>query len=285
MRALAPWLTVALFSSAWLVARPAAAQDEPAREEAATPPAEEAAETSEAKPSKIENPPADASREDSPFEARGQTYRFLGLRYRGIIVPKFMINLFGDGGRTVYVDAFGPEFAIRKDNFEYIFSVWWADYDMSEKTPFKSSTDPDEGWEHVTTDIDVFYLTADFLWSAPMSESVAFNYGLGAGFGFVSGDVNREQVKPTASSGGDPAKYVPCTLADKGVNPYCDPSDPFTGYKEPSWAHGGSKPIILPWLYAQIGFRFKPHRRFVGRLDAGFGTSGFFLGLGADYGL
>ena len=36
------------------------------------------------------------------------------LRYRGIIVPKFMMNLFGDGGATVYVHAFGPEFAIRK---------------------------------------------------------------------------------------------------------------------------------------------------------------------------
>ena len=50
-------------------------------------------------------------------------------------------------------------------------------------------------------------------------------------------------------------------------------------------ADGGSKPMIFPWLVLQTGLRYKPHRNFVARLDAGFGTSGFFLGLGADYGL
>jgi hypothetical protein len=35
----------------------------------------------------------------------------------------------------------------------------------------------------------------------------------------------------------------------------------------------------------QTGFRYKPSKKFVGRLDAGFGTSGFFIGLGGDYGL
>jgi len=64
------------------------------------------------------------------------------------------------------------------------------------------------------------------------------------------------------------------------------PDDPqATAYNEPSWADGGSKPILFPWLVVQTGLRYKPHRNFVGRLDLGFGTSGFFFGLGADYGL
>jgi hypothetical protein len=42
---------------------------------------------------------------------------------------------------------------------------------------------------------------------------------------------------------------------------------------------------LFPWFVLQTGLRYKPHRNFAMRFDAGFGTSGFFLGLGADYGL
>ena len=67
---------------------------------------------------------------------------------------------------------------------------------------------------------------------------------------------------------------------------YCDGTNNHYGsYSEPSWANGGSKPIIFPWLAAQTGIRFKPSKHFAARLDLGFGTSGFFFGLGGDYGL
>jgi hypothetical protein len=42
---------------------------------------------------------------------------------------------------------------------------------------------------------------------------------------------------------------------------------------------------LFPWFVLQTGLRYKPHKNFAARLDAGFGTSGFFLGLGLDYGL
>jgi hypothetical protein len=42
---------------------------------------------------------------------------------------------------------------------------------------------------------------------------------------------------------------------------------------------------VFPWLALQTGIRYKPHRNFAARLDLGVGTSGFFFGLGADYGL
>ena len=71
----------------------------------------------------------------------------------------------------------------------------------------------------------------------------------------------------------------------RGTN-FCDGSnDHYGNYKEKSWTDGGSKPILFPWFVLQTGLRYKPHRNFAARLDAGFGTSGFFLGLGADYGL
>ena len=68
---------------------------------------------------------------------------------------------------------------------------------------------------------------------------------------------------------------------------YCDfTNDHYGAYAEPSWAHGGSKPFIVPWLaLPQIGFRYKPIKQFEARFDAGFSISGFFLGLAASYGL
>lgn len=221
----------------------------------------------------------------SPIEKPGQTYYFVGLRYRGIVVPKFMMNLFGDGGATVYVHNFGPEAAIRKDNFEYVFSLSYAPYSM-DWTPFKASSDPDLAWELVKSEIKVLYATVDFLWTHPLTPQLGLNFGLGAGFGLVWGDLRREQAYPIGNG-----EYERCP--SPGYSPpggntaqYCGrDNDHYAGYTEASWADGGSKPIIFPWLAPMVGFRYKANRNIVGRLDLGFGTSGFFFGVGADYGI
>ncbi len=226
---------------------------------------------------------ADAEQGNSPLEHPHQVYRFVGLRYRGIIVPKFMINMFGaDGGRTVYVHDFGPEFAIRKDGFEYDFAATYASYHM-DPTAIKASSDPETAWEIVTSNLKMIQLTADFLWSTSFSPEFAMNYGLGAGFGIVFGDLHRVQAYKNASG-----QYVPCNAAgDPNTSiGYCGNDNTHYGnFTEASWANGGSKPILFPWLALQTGFRIKPTKHFVTRIDLGFGTSGFFVGLGADYGL
>lgn len=228
---------------------------------------------------------ADAEAGSSPVEQPGQTYLGVGLRYRAIIVPKFMMNLFGDGGRTVLANGIGPEFTVRKNAFEYEFSALFTSYAM-DPTPFKASSDGPQAWEIVQSKIKVLYLTADFEWSHDFAPEFALNYGVGAGFGFVWGDLLRTQAYP--GSGANPNTgdgYLPCIDKFK-PHPDCgDDNNHYNGYTEPSWANGGSKPVIFPWLALQTGFRYKPHRNFIARFDAGFGTSGFFLGLGADYGL
>lgn len=234
---------------------------------------------------------ADAAQGNSAAELPGKTYRFVGARYRGIIVPKFMQNLFADGGRTVYVHAFGPEFAIRKDGFEYNLSPWLALYSMKD-TPFKGSSDGIDAWEIIRAKIQVLYLTSDFMWSHEFTPEFALNYGVGAGFGIVFGDLFRTQAYPRNGSPDDPASYVKCNAPGdpgpiNGVD-FCsavDNKDHYGGYTEKSWANGGSKPLLFPWLALQTGLRFKIARNFASRLDLGFGTSGFFFGLGADYGL
>jgi hypothetical protein len=253
-------------------------------------PSKEAAPTEEAEaaPEKAAAAP-EAEGSDSPVEESGKAYRFVGARYRGIIVPKFIQNLFAEGGRTVYVHAFGPEFAVRKDGFEYNLSAWLGLYNMDD-TGFKGSSDPEPAWEIINARMQILYLTSDFLWSHDFSPEVALNYGVGAGFGIVFGDLHRNQSYPTVP-GQDPSSYAKCDAAGvpavfSGSTPYCDSkNDHYGSYTEPSWANGGSKPLLFPWLALQTGLRFKPTRTFAGRLDLGFGTSGFFFGLGGDYGL
>jgi hypothetical protein len=286
------WVAAAAIS-AW--ATPALAQDEPSgekAEEGAETADEAAGEGTEAKdeakkeePKAEETAPADAAG-NSPVEEPGKTYRFVGLRYRGIIIPKFMMNLFGDGGRTTYNHAFGPEFTIRKDAFEYVFSLWWAGYHMKD-TPFKASSDGNDAWEIVKSNLNVIFLTSDFLWSSEVSPEFAINYGMGAGFGIVFGSLERTQAYPgNGNANLDPYEWEKCTAAGNPDPTFCGgDNNHYNGYTEPSWADGGSKPIIFPWLVAQTGLRYKASKQFVARLDLGFGTSGFFFGLGANYGL
>jgi len=230
---------------------------------------------------------ADAEAGGSPVELPGKTYLFVGARYRPIIVPKFMMNMFGDGGRTIVAHGFGPEFAIRKNAFEYNLSIWYAGYGM-EDTPFKGKNDDAKAWEIVNSKLKVLFITADFLWSQDFTPEFALNYGLAGGFGFVFGDLYRTQAMPGSPNAnintGEGFVKCPGSLADGGT--YCgNDNGHYNGYTENSWANGGSKPILFPWFVLQTGLRYKPHRNFVARLDAGFGTSGFFLGLGLDYGL
>ena len=60
----------------------------------------------------------------------------------------------------------------------------------------------------------------------------------------------------------------------------------YGNFTEPSWADGGSKPIVFPWLSVQTGLRYKPAKQFILRLDVGWNLlNGPFFGLAANYGL
>jgi hypothetical protein len=249
------------------------------------PPAGEAPAGDAVAPDKDSGLIADAEAGGSPVELPGKTYLFVGARYRAIIVPKFMINLFGDGGKTVLVHGFGPEFAIRKNAFEYNLSIWYAGYGMDD-TPFKAKDDSAPAWELVNSELKSIFITSDFLWSQDFSPEFSLNYGLAGGFGIIFGDLYRVQAKPGPGADANTGEgFVRCSGPGDDAT-FCDSSNKHYGDNvEPSWADGGSKPILFPWFVLQTGVRYKPHRNFAMRFDAGFGTSGFFLGLGGDYGL
>jgi len=271
-------------------AKEQAAKDEAAKESATKEQADQDQAAKE-KADKEAAAVAEAEAGNSPVEQPGKTYYGVGLRYRAIIVPKFMMNMFGQGGRTIVANGIGPEFVIRKDGFEYEFSAMFTEYGMDE-TAFKAKTDPVESWEIVESKIKVFYLAADFNWSHSFKPEFALNYGFGAGVGIVWGDLFRTQAYPgtgadTSTGEGFQKCIGPGNPSISGPNgAYCGgDNDHYNGYTEPNWTNGGSKPVIFPWLALQTGLRYKPHRNFIARFDAGFSTSGFFFGLGADYGL
>ena len=269
---------------------PAAGAPAPAAAEAppADAPAADAEPGSATAPDKDSGLVADAEAGGSPVELPGKTYMFVGARYRAIIVPKFMINLFGDGGENVLVHGFGPEFAFRKNAFEYNLSIWYAGYGL-EGVSFKAKDDGVHAWEIVDSEIKSIFITADFLWSQDFTPEFALNYGLGGGFGIIFGDLSRVQAFPGPNGNGNTGEgFIKCGGVGDGPDggAYCDDSNEhYQGFKEASWADGGSKPILFPWFVLQTGLRYKPHRNFAARFDAGFGTSGFFLGIGADYGI
>jgi hypothetical protein len=232
---------------------------------------------------------------NSPVEKPSTTYRFIGARFRETWIPKFMISLFGDGGNTVSIPMFGPEVTIRRNHFEYVLSAMYSIYSLGDplhQVPFKAKTDPDVAYELVDANLKVLYLESEFLWSTELDPTFAIDYGAGLGVGLVFGDIHRQQAHPVNDVAGDPYQYVPCEPVEPPPGTathagYCGSDNNHYGnYTEKSWADGGSKPIIFPWLAIQTGFRYKPTRQFMARFDLGWNLfNGPFVGLGADYGL
>ncbi|MCC6551477.1 MAG: hypothetical protein IT372_00460 [Polyangiaceae bacterium] len=239
-------------------------------------------------------PPEPPSDMWDTLEKEHESYKFVGLRFRNFIVPQFMVNLFADGGATVNVFSFGPEFTSRKDGLEMDLALSYADYSM-DPFLFKSKDDDDDAWEIVSSSMGMILFTADFLYEIPLDkEKGRFSVliGGGAGLGVTFGDLKRNQAKPKPTNDPnnldteDVDKWEPCATGDRGANPYCDTSnDHYGNYTESSWFNGGSKPSVFPYLaIPQISFRFKPMKHLQTRFDTGFSITGFFLGLSAGYG-
>jgi hypothetical protein len=273
--------------------------DEEKKEEEKPPeeekPAEEAAPTEEKAEGEKKEESSEASSSDasdnSPVEESGKTYYFVGMRLRGLLIPTFIIEAFGEGGKTVIAPNFGPEFIVRKDGFEWDVALTYTSYVMTH-TPFKAPDDPIEAMELVDAHLKVLYLQGEALWSKDFSPQVGLQYGFGFGLGVVWGPLYRVQAYQTANGGWDYCPGPPGPGATAAQLRFCLPdtdlgSDPqhYPGYEEPSWADGGSKPILFPWLSLQAGLRFKPTRHFAGHLDVGIGFGQVFFGLGGDYGI
>ena len=245
--------------------------------------------------SRVEPPPEkwDPSNVD---EQPDRYYFFVGLRYRGDIIPGFILNMFVDEGKTIYTNQIGAEFELRRNGFSLIPALTYHELGTGDILfKQKNTKDIPGNYSVVNSGMKVIYAQVDLLWSTKLSKNVEFEYGAGFGLGAVFGDLENTwvQVDPNgqlqASTG---THYARCNaVGAKGTG--CNPADhqnsdvnKVNGYKEKSWFDGGSKPVLFPWISVpQIGLRFKPIKQFVGRLGLGFSLTGFWFGLSGQYGL
>jgi hypothetical protein len=251
----------------------------------------------EKKPPTTTEPPAPTWDVKDVEELPGKTYFFTGLRYRGNVIPQFMINLFVDEGKTVYTNMIGAEFELRKDGFSMIPALSYHELGTGDILFKEKNTSNIAGnYSVVNSSMKMLYAQVDLLWSTKLHKNVEFEYGAGFGLGAVFGNLQNNWVKRGTGDGSLGAetgeRFVRCDVVE-GPGTGCNKADhqnsdvdKVGSYTEPSWVNGGSKPNVFPWIsFPQIGLRFKPIKNFVGRLGLGFALTGFWFGLSAQYGL
>jgi len=265
-------------------------------------PATSAQPASPGQPSTFVPPPPgqDDEKSTNVIEKPGKAYYFLGARYRGTIIPKFLMNIFVDGGKTLYSNTIGAELDIRKDGFSFIPSITYTEYGTGGPVMFLEKSKPDtaNNWSVVDSSLKGIYLNADLLWSTKVHENLDIEYGVGVGLGAIFGSLGTNWVYEKAGgpySADNGKQYAPCVTEadDPSSTKACQKSShsnasvaKVNGYEEPSWVNGGSKPnVFINLAVPQFGLRFKPLKEMVARLTVGFSITGFFFGLSADYGL
>jgi len=218
-----------------------------------------------------------------------KAYRYLGLRFRDAIIPRAIFGIFAEGGATVNVPMGGIEFGTRRDNLELVFSLSYADYSKGDML-FKGKNEAPEAIERVQSDLGIIFGKIEILYDIPLDTKsrLTLQIGGGVGVGGVLGNLKRRQVYPSTAGAdpGDPTQWTDCDGPSDPANGYCDnDNNHFGEYSEPSWANGGSKPFIFPWIaLPQVSLRYKPIKYLQARADVGFAiTSGVYFGLGVGY--
>ena len=255
-------------------------------------------------------PPENAGQPTDTAEEPGKRYYFIGLRYRGNLIPQFLENLFVNDGGTVFSNSFGAELDMRTDGHSTIPWITYANYGFGD-TLFleKNKSDYPENYSDVKSGLSAIYLGLDELWSTPLDEAHHwdFEYGFGVGIGAVFGTLNNDWVYQNKSGdlhGTNGQSYSQCpstALPANAANPQsnggntnpCDPSahsnpseNKVGGYSEKNWFNGGSVPVIFPHIALPIlSIRYKPVKQFEARFGLGFSITGFWFGISGDYGL
>jgi hypothetical protein len=214
--------------------------------------------------------------------------RWLGARFRGTLIPQFVMNAFGEGGTTVFSPGAGITVSLGTPGPDVVVSVAYASFGMG-ATAYKPKDRPDTEYEIIESDLMSLSATVDLLAPIPLSADGAWllriGGGLGIGWMFV-GELYRTQAYE------DDGEYVKCDGPNDppGTFRYCNQldkdADHYDNHPEPDWFHGGVRPLIYPWVaFPQFELSWQFAER--GRLDIELGVTiaGFLMGIGARYGL
>ena len=232
----------------------------------------------------------------NPWEDPREGYWFLGAFYRHVFLPEFMLNIFFDRATSTNNPGVGAEVTYRRKNFDIIGSVWWQGY--GGEGPFLGNGDPDIETEFIDSDLSIIYAGATFLWSVPLSDIFAFEYGAGVALGYVIGDLERTEAYPSSGEGSvdgyarcngprDPAEqsnYCAPTRSGRATDPDGQDGEQY-GVLAQRWTSGGSLPNVFLWVSVpHLALRIKPIHQLMMRVEGGFSTGGIFLGASSAYG-
>jgi hypothetical protein len=220
-------------------------------------------------------------------DAAGSTW--LGARYRGVVIPKFVMNWVAEGGRSLAVPGGGITLTVPTSSLDVTISLGYLSYRMAD-APFKPKGTPDTEWELISSDLQALTASVDLMWRFPLDAGKVWTFrlggGVGAGWTFL-GDLYRVQAYPANGKVGDPYTYLPCKGPNnpKGTFRYCNTLDKdaarYPGYTEPNWFNHGIRPLIFPSLVLpEIGITWKPTPRFAIDLETGLSLSGLLTSLG-----
>ena len=229
-----------------------------------------------------------------PKKAEAGSSTWLGARFRGYLMPKFVVNAVYDGGSTLFAPGAGLTLETRAGDAVFIVSAAYASYGVPEM-PIKRIGAPDTDYEIVESDLMALFATLDILYNKPLDDAGhwSFRIGVSVGVGWMFlGNLYRTQAYPTKQSGSDPYLYAKCGGPNNpsGTFRYCNQLDidatHYPGYTEPSWFEGGKVPTVFPFMAVPLlGLSWTPSRQFGIDLEVAPSLSGLMTGLGFRFGL
>lgn len=219
---------------------------------------------------------------------------WVGASYRGYVIPRFAMNIFGDGGRTMIAPGGALTLVRPSGPLDISFSLGYAAFFLP-PTPFKPRGTPDTEYEIIQADLSALQASVELVWNIPLDARQRFRFriggGLGVGYTFM-GELYRTQAYPPGFTPGDPYTYQPCTAPNDppGSFRYCNQldkdADHYGGYVEPNWFAGGARPLVYPWVVLpMLGLSFRPTPRVSIDLEIAPTLSGLLTGLGVRLGL
>jgi hypothetical protein len=222
----------------------------------------------------------------------GSTSISLGGRFRGMIIPKFLMNAFGEGGTTLFAPGGDLTFTAGLSDVDIGVSLGYTSYRMGE-VPYKPRGRPDTEYEILQSDMQALVATVSLLWNIPLDKHKRWNFRIGGGIGVgwtFAGDLYRTQSYPPSGAAGDPNEYVKCGGPNSplGTFRYCNQLDKdathYGGYTEPSWFDGGVRPLVFPWVtFPDLGLSWRIARRTTVDLDVGLTLSGIMTAAGVRF--
>lgn len=216
---------------------------------------------------------------------------WLGVRFRGLFVPNFVMNMVADGGTTTYWPGVGITYTARLGVVDIEPSITVTSYNLPE-TPFKPHGAPDTEWEILDSSLWGAAASIDILYRVAVTPSIDFRIGAGFGIGWAFvGDVRRWQAYPTGDDASDPSTYAKCSGPNNpaGTFRYCNQLDKDAeryGNPDATWGDGGLRPVVYPWLsLPQLGFSFRPASRVAIDIELAATLNGFLTGTALRFGL